>query len=382
MFKKEVSCFFAKIDCCINKKSLNILHISSALSWRGGERQISFLVQELKKKGINQKVLCAKGSQMELWCKNNNIEHFSYRKIFSLNPLVAYKIFKLSKKNKFSFFHTHDSHSHTFAVLAVSLFKIKIPIIVHRRVDFPIKNNFLSQWKYNHPSIKAIICTSHFIKKLIAPSIRSRATIYGIHSGINLQKGNEDVATDLRSEFGILPSTKIVVNLAAIAPHKDYFTFVDTAEILINKGVDVHFLLIGGDGGEASMIDRYIRKKKLENKMNLTGHRKDVTNILKQSDLMLFTSKTEGLGGATLDALLAGTPVVSTEVGGVMEIIENGVTGLTAPVGDAKKLADQVIQLLADNELQNKLIKNGKEKTKYFSREENAEKILKVYNSI
>ena len=379
MFKKKVWRFFAHIVNCIKNKPLHILHISSTRSWRGGERQISFLVNELNKKGIDQTVLCVQGGKMESWCKSNNIAHYTYFKLFSLNPLVAFLIYRLTKKYSFSHVHAHDSHSHTFAILAVFLFNINLPIIVHRRVDFPIKNNFLSKWKYNHPSVKAIICTSNFIKKIIRPDIQKKAAIHAIHSGIDLLKKKENKATDLRNEFNIPPSSHIIINLAAIAPHKDYFTFVDTAEVLIKKGMDAFFLLIGGDGGEAKKINLYVRKKGLEDRLVLTGHRTDVTNILHQSDLMLFTSKTEGLGGATLDALLAGTPVVSTEVGGVMEIIEDGVTGLTAPIGDAEKLAGQVVRLLNNQELRKLLIKNGKERTKQFSKEENANKIVEVY---
>ena len=156
----------------IKKSALHILHISSAKSWRGGERQISFLASELRKLNVRQSIFCAKGSEIAKWCRENKVRYFTYNKIFSLNPMVAFQISKLCNKFKFSHLHTHDSHSHTFAVLAISLFRINLPLIVHRRVDFPIKNNFLSKWKYNHPSVKAIICTSEFIKKLIVPAIK------------------------------------------------------------------------------------------------------------------------------------------------------------------------------------------------------------------
>lgn len=319
---------------------------------------------------------------MANWCQSNDVNYATYTKRFSLNPLVAYQLKQLCQANRFTHIHTHDSHSHTFAVMAIQLFKITTPLIVHRRVDFPIKENGLSPWKYNHPSIKAIICVSGFIHELIKPAIRQPQLITTIHSGIDLSKEDDTSQTHLRQEFDIPTEDSIIINLAAIAPHKDYFTFVDTAAILLGKGLKATFLLVGGDGGEAKAIQEHIDKTKHASKIKMTGFRKDVAGVLSQSDLFLFTSKTEGLGGAVLDALKAGVPVVSTAVGGVMEIIENGQTGLVAPIGEPAELAAKVQELIADKSLQKKLIENGKQKIQAFSKEQNAIKILKVYQSV
>ena len=349
------------------------------MSWRGGERQISFLALELRQKGIRQAILCASGSRMATWCQLNEMAHFTYKKRFSLNPMVAWQISQLDQKHSFTHIHTHDSHSHTFAVMAATFFHLNKPLIVHRRVDFPIKNNGLSNWKYNHPSIQAIICVSAFIEHLIRPAIKTKSLLKVIHSGIDLSVQPSGNGIDLRQEFDIPNDHFIIVNLSAIAPHKDYYTFVNTAEILLKNGLPARFLLIGEDGGERADIQRYIQKKGLEGLLVLTGFRKDVPDILAQTDLLLFTSKTEGLGGATMDALKAGVPVVSTHVGGVMEVIEDGVTGLVAPVGDSETLARHVVKMLSDKDLRTLFVKNGLEKVKQFSKEKNAEKIIAVY---
>ncbi len=299
-----------------------------------------------------------------------------------MNPLVAFRILILCKTHGFSHLHTHDSHSHTFAVVAVGLLGVDVPLVVHRRVDFPIKNNFLSRWKYNHPSVRAIICVSHFIKKLIEPSLKNPNIVHAIHSGIGLGQKKELSKTNLRTEFNVPDGHFIVINLAALAPHKDYFTFVNTAGILLEKGLPAKFLLVGGDGGEQENIRRFIQKKGLQNDLVLTGFRTDIQAILAQADLLLFTSKTEGLGSAVLDALKAGVPIVATAAGGVPEIVEDGVAGFLAPVGDAGILADKVWKLLKDKDLQQKFAINGREKIKQFSKEITAERILEVYLSV
>ncbi len=318
---------------------------------------------------------------MAEWCANEKIDFVGYRKVFSLNPLVAVQIKKICRSRKISHLHTHDSHAHTFAVLANSLFKLNIPLVVHRRVDFPVKANWRSAWKYNHASVKAIICVSDFIRKLMEPAIQKKEIICTVHSGIDLSITSEKV-TDIREEFGIPREHKIIINLSAIAPHKDYFTFVDTAVILLKKGLQATFLLVGGDGGEMTAIRDYIRKCGVQHQLILTGHRNDVPSVLAQADLMLFTSKTEGLGGAVLDALLSGTPVVATAAGGVPEIIDHQKTGLLAPVGNASALAAAVERMFRDPALRNTCIENGKIKATLFSKEKMAEKIINIYRAV
>ncbi len=349
------------------------------MSWRGGERQIAFLMKELDQKGIRQALFCANGGKMEEWALQHGYTIYSFKKSFSLNPLTAKKLAKTSFQNNYSHIHTHDSHAHTHAIMAASLYGLKTSLIVHRRVDFPVKQNLISRFKYNHPSIKAFVCCSEFIKNILSPSIARKPIIHTVHSGIEISQTEQNVYTDIRKEFDIPDKNKIIINLAAIAPHKDYFTFVNTAEVLIKNGLKATFLLIGEDGGEFEKIKKYIDHKGFKKQLILTGYRTDVANILGQTDLMLFTSKTEGLGGATLDALKAGVPVVATNAGGVPEIIEDGKTGLIAPVGDAASLAEKVIYMLNNDDFKNEIVENGLEKIKDFSKTSTAEKTLEIY---
>lgn len=281
--------------------------------------------------------------------------------------------------------HTHDSPAHTFAYLAASFFGLKIPLIVHRRVDFPIGKNLLSSWKYNAHSVSQIICVSDYIRHLITPDIRQPDKLVTVHSGIDLQRfelaDNSLKTNRLRSEFQIPSHHFLIVNIAAIAPHKDYFTFVKTAEKLIHDDFPATFLAIGGDGGELAQIRQFIQEKKLEDRVILTGFRKDVPQILPELDLLLFTSKTEGLGTSILDAFACGVPVVATNAGGIPEVVEAGVTGLVCEVGDAECLADAVRKLLTDNILRSKLVENAKRRVQQFSKSAMASAILEIYRN-
>ena len=228
---------------------MKILHFSSAKTWRGGEQQIAYLYDELHQQQIQQWIFCAKGGALARYCQQQNIPHFTYQKRFSTNPLVAYQFKQLSKKLNIDLAHLHDSHSHTFGYISAILGN-SIPFVLSRRVDFPVKDNWLSYRKYNHPSIKKILSVSNYVQQILAPAIKDPSKLQVVHSGIDTTRFKYTKQNILRKTYNISESATIIANVAAIAPHKDYFTFVDTAAILLkkNNGTGYKFLIIGADG--------------------------------------------------------------------------------------------------------------------------------------
>lgn len=360
-----------------------ILHLSTAHSWRGGEQQVAYLIAELARQGIQQQVICPNGSVLEAHCRQAGVAVEGFKKTFNLDLRFAHRLRNFCKENNVTHLHAHDSLAHTFAVLAAAFFSLRKPVIVHRRVDFPIGKNMLSKWKYNHPVVSRIVCVSDFIRKVAAPALRQPEKLAVVHSGIDLGRfattDNSLKTNRLRSEYKIPNNHILVANIAAIAPHKDYFTFVNTAEKLVKNGFPATFLAIGGDGGEEKDILHLIHSKNLHDRVLLTGFRNDIAEVLPEIDLLLFTSKTEGLGTSLLDAFAAGVPVVATAAGGVSELVEHGKTGLLCKVGDAPALAKAVQQLVNDPVLQRKLAENAKAKVQHFTKEKMAEAILKIY---
>jgi L-malate glycosyltransferase len=364
-------------------QKLRILHLSTAATWRGGEQQVAYLVEELAKRDIWQQVCCAAGSAMAKYCLEKGIPHFTCRKIFSINPLVAWRVARFCRRQKITHVHAHDSHAHTYAVMAASLFGNAAPIAVSRRVDFPVGNSFLSRWKYNHLAVAKIVCVSAFIKGLTAPALRDPGKLTVVHSGIDVNKFGHDKSEGmLRATYGVKKDEFLIANIAALAPHKDHRTFVRAAEMLVREGFPARFLLIGGDGGEEQNIRRMIGEKGLEAHVLLTGFRGDVPQILPEIDLLLFTSKTEGLGTSLLDAFASGVPVVATSAGGIPEIMEHGHSGMLAPPGDAGALALRVKEVLTHPALWDELVRHAAERVRLFTKEKMAEKMISVYSAI
>jgi len=258
--------------------------------------------------------------------------------------------------------------------MAASFFGCSIPMVLSRRVDFRIQQNTLSKWKYNYTSIQSIVCVSHFIKTVLEKDLKKLDRIKVVHSGIDLQRFTFKNTGILRKEFNIAPSIKIVANVAAIAPHKDYFTFVDVA-----KSLPQYNFIIIGDGPLENEIKSYAKEKEVNN-IIFTGFLSNIEKYLKSLDCFLITSETEGLGTSILDAMICKIPVVGTRAGGIPEIVIHEKTGLIAEIRDVVELSKSVEMLMEDQELASELINNAYSNiSQNFSKEVTANKTLEIY---
>ena len=362
-------------------KGMRILHISTARSWRGGEQQIAYLIAELAQQNSQQFVVCIKDAPFYHWCLENNIPVKGLKKRSSLDLSFASSLKKFSQKNKVEIWHAHDAHAHGFAVYANAFFGAKTPVIVSRRVDFPVAGSWLSAFKYNHPSVKKILCVSRAIAEIVKAKIKNAAVVEVVHSAIDHSKFTHLQKGKLRSELQLPADVKIVGNIAALADHKDHLTFINTAEILSVQHPDLYFV-IAGDGELRATLEAKVAEKGLEEKFSFLGFRPDVPAIIADFDVFLFTSKTEGLGTSILDAFAADIPTVATAAGGIPEIVENEKTGLLCPIGDARALAQATEKVLANPALAASLINGASKKLAFFSLENLGLKTYEQYQLV
>jgi L-malate glycosyltransferase len=364
------------------KRPIRVLHLSSEKDWRGGEQQIAYLVSELSRLGIQNIVGCEKDSRFEQVCRENNWVYFTSRFSLSVNPGTSAKVAGICREKNIDILHLHTSRSHTVGVVS-TLFGHPARLVLTRRVDNPIGTNFLSQWKYNHPRIKRIITVSDKIKEVLTKVLKQPEKCITIHSGIDTSRFNvTGDRTKIRKLAGAGPDDLLVGNTSALAAHKDYFTFINTCEWVVSKGLKTKFVIIG-EGPEEQKIRRYISTKNLEAHIVLTGFRKDIPQLLPGFDIFLMTSVTEGLGTSILDAFAAKVPVVATRAGGIPEMVKDGETGLLADPGDFTRLGEHILRLSEDKQMCARLTDGA---TRYlnadFTREIMTQKVLNVYNEI
>jgi L-malate glycosyltransferase len=360
---------------------MRILHLSSEKTWRGGEQQIAYLIDELQQHGIKNYVAARIDSVFEEHCKKNNIPclPLPFRNSFDFQTALGIK--KFCKEHRIDLVHMHSAKSHALGVIAGGLGNTT-PLILSRRVVFPPKRNFLTRWKYNHRMIKRIVGVSDKITEIMSSYVNDPSKCVTVHSGIDLQKFSQPPKINtLRTQFNIGPETTLIGNTSALEYEKDYPTFIRVIKALHDNNIRVKGFIIG-KGSLKEWLTKLIQDLGLQDVIHLTGFRKDIDQILPALDIFLITSTEEGLGTSVLDAFAAKVCVVATDAGGIPEMVKDNVTGMLRPIGDITKLSEAISTLIIDRDLRQRLITNASESLKEFSKARTAEKTLAIYQQV
>ncbi|MGH9282397.1 MAG: glycosyltransferase family 4 protein, partial [Acidimicrobiales bacterium] len=148
------------------------------------------------------------------------------------------------------------------------------------------------------------------------------------------------------------PGALVVLYVARIVPPKDVGLFVDVAaQVAARAGSPVVFVAVG-DGSELPALREEVGRRGLLDVVRFPGtlHGDELVSAYQACHLFLSTSRYESFGLAVLEAMAAGRPVVATAVGGVVEVVDHGRTGLLVPAGDTEGLVSAVLDLLGDAE--------------------------------
>lgn len=145
----------------------------------------------------------------------------------------------------------------------------------------------------------------------------------------------------------------------------------------VSKHLNVKLLMVG-DGPDKVRAMRYCRAHEMEDCVLFLGKSNEIDEILCFSDLFLLPSEQESFGLAALEAMAHGVPVVCTEVGGLPEVVENGVSGYLSPVGDISGMAQQVIHILEDKDRHRRFKHQALETSKKFE----IDKVIGQYESL
>ena len=162
----------------------------------------------------------------------------------------------------------------------------------------------------------------------------------------------------LRAELAIPLHARLVTLVARLVPIKRVDRFLRVANMLVERG-DTYFLAVG-DGELRAVLPASADAQALGDRLIWTGFRRDIADICFASDVIALTSDNEGTPTSLIEALAAGTPIVSTDVGGVAAVVVDDQTGLLAPPGDEAGLADAASRLLDDQDLAQRLAQNGR----------------------
>lgn len=185
--------------------------------------------------------------------------------------------------------------------------------------------------------------------------------IITIHSGLDVSPFVQAAPGQIRPSLHIPAQESVIASIGNLRKIKDQETLLQAARLLQEQGYHFHLLLVG-EGRQRATLERLIAGLRMQHYTRLLGRRTDVSAILADADIKVLSSRAEGLPAAILEAMAAGLPVVATAVGGVPELVQDGVTGRLVPPNNPPALAGALAPLLANAALRQQWGRAGRQR--------------------
>jgi glycosyltransferase involved in cell wall biosynthesis len=299
---------------------------------------------------------------------------------------AAWRFSRLVKRLLPDIVHAHDPHGVAMASLGISMASAALrgrrpPVLVaSRRVDFRLKGNSLSRWKYRQ--VDCFIAASEAIRQmLVGDGVPAERTVT-VHEGIDVERVTATPPVNVHEAFFLPHGAPVVGNVAALVPHKGQRHLVEAARLLVREMPDVRFVILG-EGELREQLERQVNEHRLQKHVLLPGFRTDVIGCIKGFDLFAMSSVTEGLGTSLLDAMACAKPIVATTAGGIPEIVEDGVSGVLVPPRDHEAMAAAIRRLLQDAALRERMAAAGLARvTARFTVERMVDETARVYERL
>lgn len=377
--------------------SIKVAHIITRMIIGGAQENTLYTVLELQK-DTNYDVSLITGieigpeGRLNLdFVKNLIFAPFLVRKINPIKDFICLlKLYKLFKKNKYDVIHTHSSKAGVIARFAAKL--ANIPVIIHtiHGLAFHEYQNAISNFIY---IILEKIC-AFFTDKIIvvADEMRNKSLNYNIgntyqyktiFSGMLLDDflNSKHHRLTIRNKLNIDNNKIVIGTVARLFSLKGHEFLLSIAKDLINFNPDIIFLWVG-DGILYEKYKLEIDNLKLTKHFIFTGlvEPNDIPKLLSGMDILVHTSLREGLARVLPQAMAAQIPVISFDIDGAKDIIDNNISGFLVKPKDTVDLKNKIIQLLNSIELKDKFIQNGLKKIDpYFRHDYMVLEIKKVY---
>jgi glycosyltransferase involved in cell wall biosynthesis len=340
------------------------LHVDTARTWRGGQNQVLLTVNGLRSIGQRAALVAHPDGELRRRAAEG-LDLIPIAPRTEMDLSAAWKFSRILRRLRPDVIHAHDPHGVALAALALSIGAgaanrstgsrqgASMPALVAaRRVDFHLKGNSFSRWKYRQ--VDCFIAASDAIRQmLVADGVPADRTVT-VHEGIDVEHVVAAPAVNVHEAFWLPHGSPVVGNVAALVPHKGQRYLIDAAHLVVQQVPDARFIILG-EGELREHLEKQVREHHLEKHVLLPGFRTDVLGCLKGFDLFAMSSITEGLGTSLLDAMACARPIVATRAGGIPEIVEDGVNGLLVPARDHQALAEAIVRALKNPELRQRM---------------------------
>ena len=331
------------------------------MGWGGQEIRVLGEMHAMRDRG--HQVYLASPRDSEIY---NNASDSNFRPwaLDVRKPTLPISIFRLANRlrsNGIQVVNPHSSADGWIAGLAGRL--AGTPLIIRsRHIEVDYKKRISSHWSFGKLPHHVLTTSKRISNGLVSALDLNPDRVDCIPTGIDLNQFNPSIKGNLHNELGLADDVPLIGMVSVIRSWKGHDYFVEAAKIVVQRIPNAHFVVAGGGNDRRlEKIQRWVKAADLEERFHLLGHRQDVPNLLASySILVLPSTGHEGIPQIILQSHAMQCPIVSTTVGGIPEVVENGQTGVLVPPNNSASLADAIYELLLNENLGNRMSEAGR----------------------
>jgi glycosyltransferase involved in cell wall biosynthesis len=341
-----------------------IVHVASGREWRGGQHQVVLLAAGLHDAGVPTVVVTGTGTTLAARLRDAGVAVEEVGWQIGLDPRVARRLLRLIRPG--AIVHVHDNHAFALADLVTRI--RRRPLVVTRRVIFPIR----SPRRFRRAA--AVIAISNAVRAEVARAGVSSDHVHLIPDAID-PAGIPERLDDRPDEDG----GPVIACVAALETEKGIDTLLEAAAIVRTIHPLVRWRIVG-DGSERAALEAHRDRLDLAGLVEFAPPRA-ANEAFAGAALAVQPSRSEGLGSAALQALACGVPLIVSDAGGLPDTVALG-GGVVVPRDAPAELARVIDELLQAPEVLARLAAEGRAAARHFTVAQLVERTRRVYRSV
>jgi len=332
----------AGLDSGSTPATLSVAGVDPEFGFGGGETQVLGLTLELLRAGHRAELVCDPAGVLVERARRAGVVCHPLRIRNSVDLVAGVQLRGLLAAGRYDIVHFHTSRAHAMAPYVRGSTGA---LVVTRRMDYA-PNRLFAPWLYNR-AVDGVAAISDAVADALARSGVTRERVTIIPSGVDCAHFRPPMADEraaARAALGLGEADRAVGAVGVLEPRKGHRFLVEAMAMLDRNGPRI-VAIIAGDGSLRDPLAAEIQRRGLGEAVRMVGRVGDARAILWALDIFAMPSLSEGLGVALLEAMACGLPAVTSRVGGIVDAVDEGRTGMLVAAEDADALAGALARL-------------------------------------
>lgn len=362
---------------------MRVLYLTNSAQIGGGNRSLLELWEGLRPRGITPLAVCPTDGPMVEACRRADVgcEVVDYVQPHWQSPRRGWQSYRrwLGLLDRLGVDLVHANDPYGARTICFATARSHVPLVCH--IHFPLEDAG-TRWVFRFvPKPLAFLFCSEAVRREMHPTLARSCP------GVPQAVVHNPVSTDDFYPTAVPPGPRPRVGIVAnLLPVKGHLDFLEMARALTDRRVEADYWIIGEDihrTGSRAALEQRAADLGLAERLTFWGHRSNIPELMNQLDVVVCSSHVEPFGMCLIEAMACEKPVVATRVGGIPEIVEDGVCGLLTSPHAPHELADAVERLLLDSDLRRRIAVAGRQRVlRSFTRDAFTTRVVDVYHGL